>query len=819
MRSAMKRSSLREIWSSFGRYFAILAIVALGVGFFSGVRITTPAMVSTMDHFTSKRNLFDFRLVSSYGWNDDDVKYFSEQEEVKYAEGAYSADAMFDHGKHKGDVYRIHSMPENVNKLRIISGRMPKAPDECVIDSHVKDGAGISQYMRLSPDNPEKNLESFTTDKFKVVGIVDSPLYINFERGSTSLGNGSVTGFIYVLSASFSAERYNDIYMCFDRSFHIYSSAYDRFIGNRTEKWEGIVNERAQYSKTQMLNGSDGSTAGRPDAVTYVLGRNTNIGYTCFESDSEIVEQVAKVFPVLFILVAALVCMTTMSRMVEEQRTQIGIFKALGYSNASIMARFMFYSGSAAAIGCIAGYAGGTYLFPKVIWQTYKMMYVRLKLDYVFSPSLAASTLILSLAGSLGITYITCRYELAESAASLMRPKAPRAGKRVLLERIPFIWNRMKFLHKVSVRNIFRYKKRFFMMITGISGCTALLVTGFGIKDSIAGFADVQYRKIITADASLVYKNPENEDIPASLKNRLDENTEEYTLIHESSWEMTFGSKVKSITLDAPQDPEKMQHFMNFRTIGGTKLDMPEKGEALISNSLHDRYGINVGDSISLRDEEMHTIYVEISGIFENHVYNYVFISPETLETQTNSAVKYNTVYMNFSEDSDHSDAYTAITKDSNIVSHTLFSSLRERMTKMMDSLNYIVVVVIICAAGLAFIVLYNLTNINITERLREIATIKVLGFFKSETSAYVLRENLVLTALGSGLGMILGVFLHRFVMKQIVVDLVSFSVDIKPMSFVYSIVLTFIFNALVNLFMQFKLDRISMTESLKSVE
>ena len=510
--------------------------------------------------------------------------------------------------------------------------------------------------------------------------------------------------------------------------------------------------------------------------------------------------------------------MTTMSRMVEEQRTQIGVLKALGYSEGTVMGKFMFYSGTAAVIGCILGYGAGTYLFPKIIWRTYSLMYIGLPMRYLFDKKLALIALAVSLICSVGVTWFSCRVELAETAAGLMRPKAPKAGKRVLLERIGFIWKHMKFLYKVSIRNIFRYKKRFFMMILGIGGCTALLVTGFGLKDSIADFADMQYNEIQIADASASLKNS-GDTLPEGLAEAFDEYTSDYSLLYTGNWDLLYGKKVKSVTVNAADSFEELGKYFILKDMDGEPLLPPSEGEAVVSHSISERYGIKTGDTMRLRDENMRELSVRVTGVFENHVYNLVFIGRNTMEKQLGETVPLNYAFISFPEGTDVSKASAALTKNSNITAVLSFGSLKERLGKMMSSLDYIVLIVIICAAGLAFIVLYNLTNINITERVREIATIKVLGFFRRETSAYVLRENLALTAIGSAAGLGLGVLLHRFVMAQIKVDLVDFSARILPRSFAYSVLLTFLFNFIVDLFMEIKLERINMAESLKSIE
>lgn len=909
MGSAVRKNALREIRGTFGRFFAIMAIIALGVGFFTGVRIVTPAMVNTVNEFLDENQFYDYRLLSSIGWEEEDVEDFKSRPEVRCAEGSYTLDILTAGSREY--VLRAHSLTDNINGIRLKEGRLPQNENECVIENgKFKIGGTIT----LSEDNSDSVKNALKSDKFTIVGSADSSMYINFERGTTSVGNGEISAFVYLPKEAFDLDVYTEVYVRFAQDLEIYSDEYETFMEGRDKQWEDYCRERAdlrfdrlyseaddklsdgraeleknradgqekldkvksdldsgkaqldeqlaqleqikdiapdQYSagmeqynaayadyekgladyesskadfdkqiadaEAELKKGeNDLSSLKKPDI--YVLDRNTNIGYACFESDSEIVAQVARVFPIFFILVAALVCMTIMSRMVEEQRTQIGVFKALGYSEGTVMGKFIFYAGLAAIIGCVLGYSLGTYIFPKIIWKTYTLMYIQLPIGYLFDKQLALIALAVSLICSVGVTWFSCRVELSETAASLMRPKAPKAGKRVLLEYVTPVWKRLKFLQKVSIRNIFRYKKRLFMMILGIGGCTALLVTGFGLKDSIAGFAETQYSEIQVADASANLRNV-GDVLPEELTNVLNENTEDYTLLYTGAWDLLYGKKVKSVTVNAADSFENMEKYFDLHTVKGEKLIPPAEGEAIVSHSIAERYGIKKGSMMKLRDENMRELNVKVTGVFENHVYNVVFLGRETMEKQLGESVPVNYAFLNFKEGADTYKTTAALSKNGNITAVMVFADLKERLSKMMSSLDYIVLIVIVCAAGLAFIVLYSLTNINITERVREIATIKVLGFFRHETSSYVLRENLALTAFGTVVGLGVGILLHAFVMAQIRVDLVDFSVRILPKSFLFSTLLTFLFNFIVDLFMVLKLERINMAESLKSIE
>ncbi|MGN1030535.1 MAG: FtsX-like permease family protein [Butyricicoccaceae bacterium] len=549
---------------------------------------------------------------------------------------------------------------------------------------------------------------------------------------------------------------------------------------------------------------------------TYALDRMTNTGYVCFENDSAIVEGIAKVFPVFFFLVAALVCMTTMTRMVDEQRTQIGTFKALGYSDWDIMKKYIGYSGSAAVIGAVLGFFGGCKLFPYALWKAYNMMYDFAEIEFVFDAKLAVLSLAVALLCSVGATVAACRAELARMPAELMRPKAPKPGKRVLLERITPVWSRMSFLHKVTMRNIFRYKKRLIMMVLGISGCTALVLTGFGVKDSIGNLAEDQYGSIMKFDYEITFADPQGEQARAQFSEDTGSLLTDCVFLCKDSMDVVCKKGIQQVNIVASDQPQ-MTELIDFHR-DGAQVSYPNDGEVLINEKLASLTGASVGDSITIRTDETHSVEVKVSGIFENYVYNYIFMTEATYESVAGENCEYQSAYAS-SAGGDLHDTAAKLVKDYGAAAVTVTQDTKSMVANMMLSLNYIVWLVIACAGVLAFVVLFNLSNINLTERVREIATLKVLGFYPGETGAYVFRENIVLTALGALVGLPLGVALHRFVMDQIQVDMVSFQVRILPQSFLLALGVTFLFALMVELVMRRKLNRIDMAESLKSVE
>lgn len=885
MKSIMKKTTLREIRQSLGRYLAIFAIVAMGVGFFAGLKITRQVMITSANAYLEEKQLYDFRLLSTLGFEDEDVQTLSSKEDVRFVEGAVAADILYFNQQGNEDVIKAHSLLQNINGLEVVAGRLPQQATECVVDANLYDKSALGTKIVLSENNVEKDLDYFAYREYTIVGIAQSSAYIQFERGTTALGNGQISGFMYLLPQGFCAEFYTEIYVKFNQDYPIYSKDYNDYIDEKEPLWKDyckaqgerryqaivadaeaelanakqtLAEEKADAKQTladakkeltdahaeladgwakyndsyaefeekiaeaeQEIADAEADIANIEKPETYVLNRDANIGYACFQNDSSIVEGLANVFPVFFFLVAALVCMTTMNRMVEEQRTQIGVLKALGYGEAATMGKYLFYSGSAALAGCIAGYFLGIHLFPFVIWTAYGMMYQMGSIVYILDGGTALLCLACALLCSMGTTWISCRHELKEVAADLMRPKAPRAGKRVFLEWLPFIWKRLKFLHKVSVRNIVRYKRRFFMMVIGISGCTALLVTGFGIRDSVVDIADQQFQEIQTYQFGITLKNgikDANDPSLTEFTEILDTYGGSFLPVLETTMDLQTPENLKSIHLIIVENPAQIGEYIDLHTPDKTAISYPKAGEAVICEKLAKRYRIQIGDTIHLFEENGKEVQAVVSGICENYIYNYIYLNAETYQTALGTFL-YKNVYANITKDADIHAVGAAIMKANNITAVSINADMLVRFSSMMSSMNYIVFVVIACAAALAFIVLYNLNNINITERIREIATIKVLGFYRNETAAYVFRENTALTAIGCAVGLLLGKLLHIYVMHKVDIDLMSFDVHVKAVSYLLSILLTFAFTWIVNRIMTGKLENINMAESLKSVD
>lgn len=557
----------------------------------------------------------------------------------------------------------------------------------------------------------------------------------------------------------------------------------------------------------------------------YVLGRDTILSYASFDSNAEKVEAIAQVFPVFFFLVAALVALTTMTRMIEEERTQIGTLKALGYSKGSIAFKYVIYAGSATIAGSLFGLAVGFQIFPIVIWGAYEILYNLPPLIIVFNVKYALISSLAALFCTMLATSAACYSTLKEAPARLMLPRAPKAGKRILLEYITPIWSHMKFTHKVTARNLIRYKKRFFMTVIGIAGCTALLLTGFGLRDSISDIVEKQFHDLYQYNLIVSVKNSDDLQNDPVIREILSDSSKvsDSLAVSQETADITSdsGKNQSSVYLYVPESSQRLTDFIKMRDRrSGNPIPFTDD-KVLVSEKMADSLGIKPGSTITIQNADGANAECTVGGIVENYIYAYVYMSPVLYRDCFGSEPDFTQMIANVPDSSvQNRDSISSALLQSDQVNAAQFTNdLSESFSDIIKNIDYIVMVLIICAGLLAFIVLYNLTNINITERQREIATIKVLGFFDREVSSYIYRETAVLSLIGTGVGLLLGIALHAFVVKTSEVDMVMFGRSISPMSFVLAALLTLIFSLLVNLVMYKKLKKISMVESMKSGE
>ena len=1040
-KKALRKDFYMEIRRSMGRFLSIFFIVAIGCAFFSGIRSSEPDMRYSGDAYFDKKNLMDIQVISTMGLTDDDLKAVENVDGIANAEGGYSVDVLCTEGENKIGVH-VMSMLPSMNEVQLEKGRLPEKENECAVDVDYLDEGKlkIGDTITFSSGSDDAVTDTLRTDTFTIVGAVSSPCYISFQRGSTTIGNGSIAAFIVVPEESFSLDVYTEVYAQVDgaKELTAFTDAYDDRVAEVLEQVEKIKEERqkARYdeimgeaeseitdaeqeladarqeledgkaeaeaeladarqqledaqdevdrgweqvrssreqmetSRQQLADGQEEleqgeqdlnanidtlnaqidalnaakeqynalAASGKTDDVTqaamrtlyeeiqkgeeavaqaqaqieaakaqlassqaeidsgweqiasgeqeledaeaeladaeagiadgweeyykgeadaeteiadgeqqiaeaeeelenarqelqdleepewYVYDRSNLPEYSGYGENADRMRAIGEVFPAIFFLVAALISLSTMTRMVEEEGTQIGTLKALGYERHSIAAKYLGYALLATVTGSLLGVLFGEKVFPYIIINAYGIMFqhmneIRLPYNLLYGAGAAAA----ALASTLLATVLSCYRELREQAAELMRPPAPKQGQRVLLERVTFIWKRLNFSWKASVRNLVRYKKRLFMTIFGVGGCMALMLVGFGLKDSIFAIVDIQYGEIQLYDGNIILEEDVTEEERTGIKEELEKDRGMAGLTEGRLTQISVGTDKEwyDVYLDVPSDVETFSDFVVLKDRRTDEIYGLDDTGAVLTEKMASELNVKAGDTIMIRDEDKGDLEVKISAVCENYLGHYLYMTPELYEKVFGETAEYNSFFYKTAdrttEEAERIGEEALTLPGALSISYT--TDMREQVDNMLGALDLVIAVLIISAGMLAFVVLYNLNNINITERQRELATLKVLGFYNNEISMYVYRENILLTFFGAVFGIILGKILHRFIIVTVEVESVMFGRNIDLSSFIYGFLLTFAFSFLVNAAMYFKLKKINMVESLKSVE
>lgn len=1083
MKKALNKDILRDILKSKGRYFSIMLIVALGVAFFSGIKVSPKVMRNTVDNYYDDYNFMDVEVISTLGLTDDDVDAIKKLDTVEGVFPTYSMDVITN-VKDQDRVLKVHALPTDdlsndnkdyINRVKLIKGRLPKNSGECVVLKPKYDHLNlkIGKTLNIKSGTEDKLSENLKKDNYKIVGLVETPYYLSYEFGNSSIGSGSVDGIMLVPQNDFKTEAYTEMYITAKGAkeqtsfYQDYKDTvkktedqidkitderiehrYNEVVGEATDELnkakkeyndkkketEDKINKaekelkdgkqkikdgkqelktkkaetkkqikdgfkkldsaeaqlksgRKQYeaakkefeSQKQQANSQISSAEsqlaplksnidslksnisglesqlGKPDISEeekatltrtiskyrenlsalegqynagyakiqsiknqiksgerklsrtkseldrnqrkiktersklytmeekaqkefkkaeeelvknekklvdsekelekakneakdefkkaekdlkeaedeikkiekpewYVLNRDKQYSAAEYGGCADSIDALAGIFPVFFVLVAALVALTTMTRMVDEQRINIGTLKGLGYTPGMIAKKYIVYAMSASAIGSIIGLIVGYTVFPTIIYNAYAIMYtvpkVELRTDlFITVLSIAASIFVTTFAA-----FAACRRELVEDPAILMRPKAPKNGKRILLERIGFIWNKIGFIWKVTLRNIFRYKKRFLMTVLGISGCTALILTGFGVRDSIQMIVDVQFGELNKYSMTASYDSDEKTEDVEYLKSLIsnEKGVKEIGMFHNQNAKVMINNKEKEVTVVIPENKNTFKDFIELRERKShTPIKLDNKG-IVISEKAARNLDAKVGDKVKILNENDVSAEAVISGITENYVNHYIYMTNDYYKELFNRNAYSNRIYgvLDDSITIDQEDKMASKIIDSTCANGTVFTTgIKDGFSDTIKSLNYVVLLMIVSAGALAFVVLYNLSNVNISERIREIATIKVLGFYDKEVSAYIYRENVILTLIGAVVGLGLGVILHQFIMITVEVENMMFGRLINPLSYAAAFILTIVMGTIVNLVMNKKLKKVEMVESLKSVD
>ena len=847
--------AVREILHTRKKFISLLIMNFLAVGFLAGLRMTAPDMKHSLDVYYDEQNLMDLRIVSTLGMTQDDIdalKNLSDEPglvTITDAEGSKYLDALIGE-----DTVTVFSLPEKINKLRIIEGREPQNSNECIIEQLLADklGIGVGDTININSDDADKLTTEFSAlseHTFTVSGVAISPMYISKTRGNSSIGSGTVTAWVSVPEEVFTQDYYTAVYLTADEldPLECYmDQAYKDKTDALKEALKPLGKERSAIRREQLIReatitdmmaqilNSGLESVHVESGKWYILGRDTLESYEGFSMDSDRMSNLADVFPMIFFLVAALSSLTTMTRMVEDHRTEIGCMKAMGFSGRDVGIKYIGYAAASSLAGGMAGWITGILAIPGIIYYEWGLEYLLPPMRFMVSAAVLAYSVGLAVLATAGSAAAACMAALTASAASLMRPRAPKPGKRVLLERIPAIWSRLSFIRKVSVRNLFRYKRRFWMTVAGIGGCTALVVTSLGLRDSIFDILAWQFDEITCYDAALGI----SEEIGAADKLKLRDTLEEspailgYRECSESRMDFETGSgKVANVSVVCVDDLHSLESFMNlrhrehgggisskYRELFNSELNMEPDG-IIIDEKMAEILDVGVGSMVTLRNEDEEEFTGVISDITENYVNHYAYMTRKCLKSMTGEWPVYNSVLIHLSEEAREEEVARELIAMEGVISYNRIDQMRTRFENSIRSINVIIVIIIAAAAILAFLVLFNLTNINVTERIRELATLKVLGFYDAETASYVYRDNGFLTLIGAAAGLFMGKWLHSWLIRTIEVDYLMFGRSVHTRSFVIAAVLTFLFSLSVNFFSFFTIREIDMIESLKSVE
>ena len=902
MKKSVFKDFIREIKGSLGRFFAIMAIVAIGVAFFAGITASSNDMKHSSDSYYDEYNMNDIRILSSIGLTADDMDAISKVDGVKAVYGANTQDVLVNYDG-KENVAHVSSVPVGkssdddsyINQLRIKEGRLPENDKECVVKyEDTRKSMQIGDVITFKSGTEDDISDTFKDSEYTVVGIVYSPCYVSYDLGSSGIGNGHISYCIYVPDDELKNDYYTEGYVIIDgaKELDTYSDEYKTMMDKYTDDIKCISKDRLDIRKQNIKDeyakakeekreeilgtirqnvvdsitkqyetyypGMDVSAMIEPyvtpayekavlqfdfesvyaeydkmmeetladsdDWEWYVLTRESSYSFRDYESSANRMKAIATVFPLFFIIVAGLVCLTTMTRMVEEQRGLIGTYKALGYGKGTIALKYVSYALAASLVGGIIGCIIGLRLFPYIIYDSWNIIYQLPSITYASHTLLSVVAVLSLVLVTLIATLYSCYYELSEEPSVLMRPKAPKSGKKILLEHT-FIWKHMSFTRKVTMRNIFLYKKRFFMTVIGIAGCGALITAGFGIKDSVQSIIDNQYGQIIYYDDILVFNN--NADTE-SIKN-VEDNIAKDEYYKDSLMDYAYTSDVKvsgesddySTEITVVSNEQDYKDFVTFRSRKDkSELELTDSG-VIITEKLAKDLSVKAGDTILIQDDNNKQVSVNVTGVMEMYINNYIFMTSDYFNQVFGYTPDNNRILGKLTGDDETVQAAIGdrYLTDSSVKSLTFVKANISRFENMIQSLDLVTWVLIISAGMLAFVVLYNLTNVNISERIREIATIKVLGFYDTEVGEYVYRENIILTLIGGVFGLLLGVALHSYIMTTIELDGVMFGTKINISSFLISYGITILFSLLINLIMYPSLKKIPMVESLKSIE
>lgn len=821
MKNRLLQHIFRKIKGNYKRFISLLCMSFLGVGFFAGIKSVGPDMIKTLDDFYDVHEVYDIEIASTLGLTTEDITELEKINNIDWVVGTYNKDVYLDIDNKEFNL-RLMAINDNMNKPYLLEGNLPKNNNEIAVEKSILEDNNLKIGDFITLEEKE----------YKIVGTIISPIYFSNEKPTTTIGNGKINYYAYVVEDVIKQDVFTNVYITVkDAKEDITNS------DNYVEKIDNVINDIESIKESreeERFNELYGEVIKNAEqygikidesefqkATWFVWDRFENSSYDELISASDNLNKLGDVFPLIFFAIAVLVSLISMMRMVEEDRTENGTLKSLGFNNFHITVKYIVYSLLATIIGGIVGMIVGSILIPNIIWNIYTELFYIPKFIYEFNSISGLIGLLICVVCITGTAIFVSIKNLKDVPATLMRPKAPKSGKKIFLEKFPFIWNRLNFSNKITVRNIFRYRSRVITTIFGIAGCTALILAGFGLKDSLKDVTNYQFNEIMRYDKIIALKSDKG-------KNEIIEELETHEFVEDvvevfmNTIQVKHGNEKQKVTLVVANNNDELKNVITLEDINDKNNSdlIPSNNKVIISEKTSKLLNINVGDNLILVDEDNNEHSIEIEYVIKNYINQYIYLNKETYEDifkeyKTNSLML-NMKDMSEIENDNFNETFINKNEVASIVSN---SDIEDNVSEILGSIDSIVIILIVAAALLAFVVLYNLSNINISERKREIATLKVLGFYHKEVDRYITRENIILTVIGISIGLCFGSYLSHFIISTCEPDYIMFVRYVDIISYGLSVLITVIFTIIVNVITHYNLKKIDMIESLKNVE
>lgn len=829
------KNTIRKIKKSFGRYLSLIVIVFIGIAIFSSLQLCSPKIRDVQQHYYEDTNLMDYKINGTLGLTDNDIESLKQLEHVDQVVGSYSKE-VFD----GTDVVKVHAIEDEMNGFELIDGRMPTKDEECLADANHYQ---VGDTIEISEPNEEDDLEVKT---FTVVGTIYSPLYTGTNYGSSQIGNGKLYSYLFVPKEVFRYEAYTEIYLTMEKDQEdiVYSNSYQEKSNEMLDEIESIQTaqedqryeeltapiqeqlEQLTLANQMMPNPTYQENIDTLNDALSEIGESTWIisdrydvvsGYKILEMQYDEVQIIANTIPFFFLIVVLLMTSNTIMRMITEERSEMGAMTSIGISNRKIVNHYVIYILSSTAFGTILGYLFGSFLLTPLFYSCFPVSMPAMPYEFqipLFLILLAGFSILMLL-----VTIYSCMKVFRIAPADLLRPPAPRSGKTILLERIPILWKHLSFSWKITIRNIFRYKKRVIMTLIGTAGCTFLIMIGFGIQDSIDGVGEKQYEDVVTYD-NMIVLNQNMEEITDDMEEALATKVKDPILVSQTIYQVHTTSDDMDAYVLVPNDTDQtFYQYFTLRSDTDGKRKKLDDHQVFVTTQIANRCGIQVGDDITLEDDLGNTYQVQVGEIIENYVSNYIYMSKELYEKTFDKTWSGNMIFSLNQDDVNEEEIANTLLDRSEVLSVQFSSNLLEDVNSGISGLNYVIFVLIIIASLLAFSVLYNLTSINISERIREISTLKVLGYTDRETKRYIYRETMIMVVFGIILGLLITPATHHYIINLLQNDETLLLDRIEPTSYLYATLITFFFALIMQGVTYIKLKKIDMIEALKSVD